>query len=70
MVNEFSGDMLLYNLANNKYENPNVAVNNQGIVSGLQDAINTWKESHAAPIWPSVIYFTAEKDGKVFYFEQ
>jgi len=70
MINEKSGGRLLYNLVTNKYENPNESENYPHITKKLENAISDWRQVHAKPLWPSVIYFGVEKDGKRYYFEQ
>lgn len=70
VINDYSGDTLLYNLKNNKYENPDLSASNPGVVDELKSAYWQWTRIHKPPIWPSVIYYTAEKDGKRYYFEQ
>jgi arylsulfatase A-like enzyme len=70
VMNEYSGVEILYDLSQNKYENPDVATSNPRIVEELKMAFHDWRKSNIAPIWPSVIYYTAEKDGIRYYFEQ
>jgi arylsulfatase A-like enzyme len=70
LINDYSGDTLLYNLANNRFENPNLTRQNPAVVLQLSKAISAWQQNHVEPLWPSVIYFTAIKDGKEYYFEQ
>lgn len=70
MMNEYAGENLLYNLMENKYENPNELANYPLIVQDLKKAHQNWRQSHKEPLWPSVIYFTTQKDGKTVYFEQ
>jgi len=70
LINDYSGDTLLYNLTSNRYENPDLTKQNPGVVIQLSQAISDWQETHVDQLWPSVIYFTAIKDGKKFYFEQ
>ena len=70
LVNEKTDDTLLYHLAENKYESGNMARSNPRTVNRLLQAMQHWRETHAQPLWPPVVYFTARKDGKLFYFEQ
>ncbi len=70
VMNEYSGDEILYDLKQNKYENPDVASDNPMIVNELKKAFKDWEKSNKPPMWPSVIYFTAVKDGVRYYFEQ
>ena len=70
VMNEYSGTEILYDLNQNKYENPDVASYNRKMVNELKTAFQSWKKSNKSPMWPSVIYFTAEKDGVRYYFEQ
>lgn len=70
LINDYSGDKLLYNLNDNRYENPETANSNPEIVQQLSNSISTWQSTHAEPLWPSVIYFKTIKDGKEYYFEQ
>ena len=70
VMNEYLGIELLYDLEQNKYENPDVASANPMIFNELKEAFHDWSQSNKAPMWPSVIYFTAVKDGVRYYFEQ
>jgi len=70
VMNEYSGIEILYNLNQNKYENPDVAPSNPRVVNELKTAFQDWEKYHKPPMWPSVIYFTAKKDGVRYYFEQ
>ncbi len=70
LINDYSGDKLLYNLNENRYENPDVAKSNPEIVELLSNSVKKWQQTHAEPLWPSVIYFKTIKDGKAYYFEQ
>ena len=70
VMNEYLGTEILYDLNQNIYENPDVASINPGVVNELKTAFQDWKQSNKPPMWPSVIYFTAEKDGVTYYFEQ
>jgi hypothetical protein len=70
LLNDYSQDTLLYNLTENRYEYPDVSGLNPEIVDQLSSKITAWQQTHAEPLWPSVIYFKAEKDGKEYYFEQ
>jgi arylsulfatase A-like enzyme len=70
VMNEYSGAEILYDLRQNKYENPDVASTNPKIINELKTAFQDWTQIHQPPMWPSVIYFTAKKDGVRYYFEQ
>jgi arylsulfatase A-like enzyme len=70
MMNDLSGEKLLYNLKTNKYENPDESANYLCIVRELEDLHTNWRKTHRDPLWPPVIYFTADKNGKRYYFEQ
>jgi arylsulfatase A-like enzyme len=70
LLNDYSQDTLLYNLTDNRYEYPDVSALNPDIVDQLSSKIAAWQQTHAEPLWPSVIYFKVVKDGKEYYFEQ
>ena len=70
MMNEYMGIEILYDLKQNRFEDPDVASTNLSAVNELKAAFGDWSEIHNPPMWPSVIYFTAEKDGIRYYFEQ
>ena len=70
VMNDYSGTEILYDLNQNKYENPDVASDNPMVVKELKMAFQDWTQSNKPPMWPPVIYFTAEKDGVRYYFEQ
>jgi hypothetical protein len=70
MMNEYNGKHLLFNLSENKYENPDELANYPIIVQELKQAHYNWRQTHTEPLWPPVVYFTVEKDGHTVYFEQ
>jgi arylsulfatase A-like enzyme len=70
MMNDKSGEKLLYNLITNKYENPEESAKYPEIVQGLEKEYKNWLQVHKEPLWPPVIYFSTEKDGKKYSFEQ
>ena len=70
LMNDETGEKFLYDLKENKYENPEISVENQKIVESLVKAHEQWRRKNVKPMWPSVIYFSAIKDGKTYYFEQ
>jgi arylsulfatase A-like enzyme len=70
VMNEYLDIEMLYDLQQNKYENPDVSSDNMEIVNELKMAFLDWSQSNKPPMWPSVIYFTAVKDGVRYYFEQ
>lgn len=70
VMNDYMGIEILYDLRENKYENPDVASSNPEVVNELKQAYQKWEQLHKPPMWPSVIYFTAVKDGVRYYFEQ
>lgn len=70
MMNEKSGEQLLYNLITNKYEDPDESARYPQIVLDLEKEYKNWLQVHKNPLWPPVIYFSSEKDGKKYSFEQ
>ena len=70
MINEYSDEALLYKLSNDKYETTDVSNANPDVVGRLKKVHKNWQKTHIEPMWPSVIYYTAEMDGRVYYFEQ
>jgi len=70
VMNDYSGDRILYNLKDNKYEDRNLILAFPDVADKLEKIYGVWKQTHAPPMWPSVIYFTTMKDGKKYYFEQ
>ncbi len=70
VLNEKTDDTLLYHLAENRYEAENEAKAHPSIVNRLLQSMKEWRKTHAQPMWPPVVYYMAEKDGKMFYFEQ
>ena len=70
LFNDQTGDQVLYNLDENKYENPDMHASRTEIVDELKAVHKNWRETHASPLWPPVIYYIADKDGKSYYFEQ
>lgn len=70
MMNEKSGEKLLYNLITNKYENPEESADYPYVVESLEKEYNNWLQVHSKPLWPPVIYFSVEKNGRKYSFEQ
>jgi hypothetical protein len=70
MMNDKTGEKLLFNLKTNKYENPEESAKYPEIVQTLKKEYRNWLEVHKDPLWPPVVYFYAEKDGKEYGFEQ
>lgn len=70
MMNDKSDENILYNLMTNKYENPDESDVYPEVVNELQEVYSDWTKTHHKPMWPAVIYFTTEKDGKKYSFEQ
>lgn len=70
LFNDKTGVELLYNLNDNKYESPDMAATQNEIVRQLRDAHAAWRQTHAKPLWPAVIYYYAIKDGQEYCFEQ
>ncbi len=70
VINEKSNERLLYNLNNDKYENPEVSAQNPEMVQMLEKKLLKWEKLHAEPLWPPVVFFYANKGGKEYGFEQ
>jgi hypothetical protein len=70
MLNEDSGDTLLYDLQNDPYETQNLSSTNENVKKELLKAHNEWSGNNNEPLWPSMIYFYSEKDGHAYYFDQ
>ena len=70
MMNEKSGEKLLYNLITSKYENPEESAEYPNVVERLEKEYNNWLQVHSKPLWPPVIYFSVEKNGRKYSFEQ
>jgi arylsulfatase A-like enzyme len=70
IINDNASEKLLYNLLANKYENPEESAQYPEIVQSLEIEYTNWQKIHQTPLWPAVIYFSVEKDGKRYRFEQ
>lgn len=70
MMNGYSGDTMLYNLLENRYEDPDLYLNYPDEVLRLSQALDNWKFTHQDPMWPPVIYFIGNKGDKEVYFDQ
>lgn len=70
ILNEESGDTLLFNLIEDPYELNNMSTSHRNIKQELLEIHNNWSGQNSAPLWPSMIYFYTNKDGKPFYFDQ
>ena len=70
LINKKSEKKLLYNLVANKYEKPEESEKFPELVKTLEKEYQKWTKIHARPLWPPVVFFYAEKDGKEYGFEQ
>ncbi|MCB2208432.1 MAG: sulfatase-like hydrolase/transferase [Bacteroidetes bacterium] len=70
ILNEESGDTLLYHLSKDPYEDNNVSSTQSKIKLELSKVHNQWSGRNSHPLWPSMIYFFSKKDGNAYYFDQ
>ncbi len=70
ILNEESGDTLLYDLNKDPYEKNNLSATQRKVMQELLKAHNRWSSQNNHPLWPSMIYFFSNKNGKDFYFDQ
>ena len=70
MMNDKTGDTLLYRIDRDLYESENVFNQHRVIAMELVQKHKEWRTTHAEILWPPVIYYKSVKDGKTFYFEQ
>jgi arylsulfatase A-like enzyme len=70
LINNKSEEKLLYNLVANKYEKPEESTKFPELVKNLEKEYQQWAKTHTRPLWPPVVFFYAEKDGKEYGFEQ
>ncbi|MCB0584298.1 MAG: sulfatase-like hydrolase/transferase, partial [Phaeodactylibacter sp.] len=67
--NEETGQTRLYNLADDPYEEANLAGQYPGKTSELKTAIDNWYAGMPKPLWPALVSFKHEDENGVFYFD-
>jgi hypothetical protein len=70
ILNEESGDTLLFHLIDDPYEENNVSGSKGKVKQRLLGIHNEWSSKNNSPLWPSMIYFYSQKEEKAFYFDQ
>lgn len=70
MINDHSGDTLLYNLDGNRFEDPDESSHYPEVVTTLFNRHKEWMKTHQPPMWPPVVFYIGEKGGKEYYFDQ
>lgn len=70
IMNDETGEDLLYKLTDSPFENPEMSAQYPDIVASLKKAHQDWEKTHAKPLWPPVVYYYTEKDGVEYFFEQ
>ncbi len=62
--NERDGDLFLYDLTENNYETINVAEKFPEIIKNLQEQYRIWESGMSPPLWPGIMEFRFDIDGK------
>ncbi len=70
ILNEDSHDTLLYHLVDDPYEENDISASNNKLTNDLSEYHKSWSDKNSHPLWPSMIYFYSNKDGKSIYFDQ
>jgi len=70
ILNEEAADTLLYDISSDPYEINNLSSSHKIVKQELIDAHREWSDKNSNPLWPSMIYYYCNKDGKAYYFDQ
>ena len=70
LVNEDSGDTLLYDIINDPYESRNLAGAQKIQIEELMLKHTLWSSELADPLWPSMVHYHYREGEKVHYFDQ
>lgn len=70
LLNEDAGDTLLYDLAQDPYENEDVMEAQSSVAGELLDKHALWSSELADPLWPSMVHYQYRDGDKVHYFDQ
>lgn len=67
--NEASGDTLLYLITSDPYERHDLFSQEKEVARELIRVHQTWSQELPPPLWPPIVRFREEVDGRSFYFE-
>jgi len=67
--NEEFGDTSLYDLINDPFESQDLFGSQPEVQQELFAIHSTWAEELPGPAWPSVIHYSAEEDGRRYWFD-
>jgi arylsulfatase A-like enzyme len=70
LLNEDSGDTLLYPIAQDPVENKDVSAAHPLISEKLLEKHAQWSSDLKKPLWPSEVYYQYREGDLVFYFDQ
>jgi arylsulfatase A-like enzyme len=68
MMNGKDGKVWLYNLAEDREENHNLAGEKPEIVKQLKDMFDNWNRKMPPPAWPRVMDYYYDEDGEGYWF--
>jgi arylsulfatase A-like enzyme len=63
------GDTLLFRMAENNLEKKNISKFQPEVVGNLLNRYSVWEKNLASPLWPPLIYYVYEEDGREYYFD-
>lgn len=70
LLNEDSGDTLLYDIINDPYESKDVSEAQKIMAERLLEKHTNWSSELASPLWPSMVHYHFHDGDKVYYFDQ
>ena len=70
LLNDDSGDTLLYDIVQDPFENKNVMQAHKTMAESLLNRHSLWSSELAHPLWPSMVYYQYRDGDVLHYFDQ
>lgn len=70
LLNEDSGDTLLYDISQDPFEHRNIYGSQKTTAERLLEKHKQWSSELADPLWPSNVYYQFQEGESVYYFDQ
>jgi arylsulfatase A-like enzyme len=70
LLNEDSGDTLLYNISQDPFEQENVYKSHKTTAESLLEKHKQWSSELRDPLWPSNVYYLYREGEHEYYFDQ
>jgi arylsulfatase A-like enzyme len=67
--NEAHSDTLIYHISRDREENHNLLASHRDLAIQLIRIHKDWSQHLPPPLWPSIVHFREEVDGRWFYFD-